>query len=135
MRAILLLCAGLTSCGITGCGSVFNLGFTPCGVNHDAGHIYGGVRNDVGLICGPHAGVAIRAFGAVDLPLSFAVDTVTLPLVVPVAVRRLQEHSHPTPEQDPAKETARNDAGMPASAGSQGESESVTKTSALVPQP
>ena|SRR5438105_4083546 len=115
MRAILLLCAVVASCGLPGCGSVFNLGFTPCGTNHDAGKIYGGVRNDFGLMAGGAGGTATRAFGVVDLPLSFAVDTVTLPLVVPIALAKYQKAIAAKEEKGPAKETTRNEPDNPAS--------------------
>lgn len=58
---------------LTGCGSVMNL---LCD-----NKVYGGVANDLNDLSSETAGY--KALTVVDLPLSFVVDTVTLPYTLP----------------------------------------------------
>jgi uncharacterized protein YceK len=99
-QAILLLWAILMIVPANGCGSFLNQGLAPGGNNSSAHRLYGGVRTDLHLLgdavvdpvtnavagrpteAGRGAIVLpfALAFCAVDLPMSAAVDTATLPL-------------------------------------------------------
>src|SRR5262245_5947570 len=87
-----------------GCGTLKNVGFTPCSGSKPANaRIYGGVESElVGVVDLLHDTNArdysvsekIEYFCLfpililADLPLSFAADTVTLPLVIGVQIER-----------------------------------------------
>jgi uncharacterized protein YceK len=104
-------------CTLCGCGTMHSL-------NEGSGAIYGGVKTDLalGYICVAGAGqenqdawaraylssLATLAL-AVDMPLSFAADTLTLPLTTLVTYTRLTSDAQKsgTPTQDAnSKETS-----------------------------
>src|SRR5262245_48208154 len=98
-QARLLLWAVLAMISASGCGSFLNQGLAPGGNSSNAHRLFGGVRTDLHLLGGAvvdpvsdavagRASEASRgaivlpfalAFCAVDLPMSAAVDTATLP--------------------------------------------------------
>jgi uncharacterized protein YceK len=61
-------------------------------------YVYGGVRADLGGICGPHL---------LDLPFSFAADTLTLPVTIPYSLCRLVAKPAQVPDA-PSYPDARN---------------------------
>jgi uncharacterized protein YceK len=75
---------------ISGCGTLEML-------KENRVDVYGGVRGDLWLLGFPVPALGI-AFFAVDAPLSFAADTVLLPISIPIRCTR-------TPE---SKESSRN---------------------------
>ena len=84
LRLSILLSASLILAGTSGCGSIMNL-------TEDRPRVYGGTEMDlhvIGEVLNPGGGTT---FGlefiffipcVIDLPLSFAVDTATIPIVV-----------------------------------------------------
>jgi uncharacterized protein YceK len=99
------IAAATTLTCFTGCGTVMNLP-APCHGPDCPLRIYGGVRNDLEFATfksidstsssGSVATASRCALVALDLPLSFAADTISLPLTVPYSIARIvQERERP----------------------------------------
>jgi hypothetical protein len=103
----------------TGCGTLYNHEIGPCPrCRPDTFRVYGGVRKDVEMVTagfraepgdGPRVALfpLAAAFLAVDLPLSAAGDTLTLPITIPAALqrRRQQEATGGEPPEQPLNES------------------------------
>jgi uncharacterized protein YceK len=114
MRAIIVVPALLLALAAgTGCASYANLG------TEDGWKVYGGARLDATLISEGFAPtkevtqknverpvlVMEGCSGLVDLPFSAIVDTVLLPVTVPIAIARMAENS--AADAPPAKKEQR----------------------------
>ena len=80
----------LAALSLAGCGTMANFGFAPCpkGPQYE---IYGGVTRDFDLIENHYGGpmyFPYLVFNIVDVPLSLAGDTVTLPITIPATIWR-----------------------------------------------
>lgn len=93
---------------LSGCSSTLRYAFddspNPCS---KTGYIYGGTRIDGMLIgnsfTGPDRSAALGAFGLVDLPFSLVMDTLLLPLAIP-----LESHYHSACQQQKVADTAKS---------------------------
>ena len=101
-RALLCVVVAAASLLPGGCGAVANT----CWFNQDEGgmRVYGGVRGDWEVICESFAAASHPEKNSpnpvwlpiVDMPLSAALDTLTLPLTIPIS---LWEASNPRPHE------------------------------------
>jgi uncharacterized protein YceK len=115
MRRVVLTLAAVFAAGPVGCGTVFVNAPHNLGETLPRGAVYGGVRLDVELARSAVAdacdqndnprprdrwSLAFWTCGqtAADLPLSFAADTVLLPVTVPTALARQWGKREPAPE-------------------------------------
>lgn len=80
---------------LSGCGTVMNfMEAGSAGLPGSAGHksIYGGVTIDADLISSSEGfeetATALFLAGLIDLPLSLVMDTVTLPVTIPMTLSR-----------------------------------------------
>jgi len=81
-----------------GCGSIVDMSTEQ--------HIYGGVQNDARMVGHPYLPNSepeeyffpLLILGVLDMPLSFAADTVLLPVTVTIALTRSES---PAPERSP----------------------------------
>jgi uncharacterized protein YceK len=92
---------------LAGCGTMMNMP-APCHGPEHPFRIYGGVRNDLEIAQSnfesmPKASTQERiakaqgcALLALDLPLSAAADTITLPLTIPFSIARLIQEQEKT---------------------------------------
>ncbi|MBI3407122.1 MAG: YceK/YidQ family lipoprotein [Planctomycetes bacterium] len=81
-RRLGLLTAGVLSSALTGCGTLVNFKDDP--------KIYGGVQFDAEMVhtikTDDKMAKSLAAVYAVDLPFSLVADTLTLPVVIPIAL-------------------------------------------------
>lgn len=107
-----------------GCGAANNLVAIPGPPDfgfHGPKHIYGGVVNDVEVIDAcldpskspgrtwPHRITVLALFVVVDLPLSAAIDTFTLPWTIPATVGSTREHNDGSREDSQQLSLAEDD--------------------------
>jgi hypothetical protein len=93
--------------GLGGCAALYNVAAERAEMK-----VYGGTRWEVFapvvLVCGPEKGDplpdfsrTIAFFATFELPLTFAVDTLTLPITVPVSIYR--HYNPPLPDESPSR--------------------------------